>query len=239
VLNTTGTALTVGQVVYISGASGQRLTVALASGASEATSTNTVGFVAESIANNQEGFVRSSGLMEGLNTFAYNDGDPLYLSATTPGAWTNVRPTAPNHAVRLGYVVKKNQNDGHIYIAVNNGYELDEIHDVLITSPSAYQMLRRNAANTVWENIAGPTGAVVGTTDTQTLTSKTLSGAVNTFTNIPNSATTATALNTASAIVARDASGNFAAGTITAALSGNATTATTFLGRRFGARFAF
>jgi len=38
-----------------------------------------------------------------------------------------------------------------------------------------------------------------------------------------NSATT----NTASTIVARDGSGNFAAGTITAALSGNATTATT------------
>ena len=37
----------------------------------------------------------------------------------------------------------------------------------------------------------------------------------------------ATALNTPSTIVKRDGSGNFAAGTITAALSGNATTATT------------
>ena len=37
----------------------------------------------------------------------------------------------------------------------------------------------------------------------------------------------ATSTNTASKVVARDASGNFAAGTITAALSGNATTATT------------
>ncbi len=37
----------------------------------------------------------------------------------------------------------------------------------------------------------------------------------------------ATSANTASKVVARDASGNFAAGTITAALSGNATTATT------------
>ena len=44
---------------------------------------------------------------------------------------------------------------------------------------------------------------------------------------VSNSATTATDANTASAIVARDANGDFAAGTITAALSGNATTATT------------
>ena len=41
-----------------------------------------------------------------------------------------------------------------------------------------------------------------------------------------NLSTDATNLNTASTIVSRDASGNFSAGTITAALSGNATTAT-------------
>ena len=40
---------------------------------------------------------------------------------------------------------------------------------------------------------------------------------------VSNSATTAASANTASAIVARDASGNFAAGTITAALTGNVT----------------
>jgi hypothetical protein len=44
---------------------------------------------------------------------------------------------------------------------------------------------------------------------------------------VSNSATTATNANTASAIVARDASGNFSAGTITAGLTGNASTATT------------
>lgn len=47
--------------------------------------------------------------------------------------------------------------------------------------------------------------------------------AIGTAGKVANSATTATALNTASAIVARDASGNFAAGTITAALIGNVT----------------
>lgn len=50
---------------------------------------------------------------------------------------------------------------------------------------------------------------------------------ISTASKVANSATTATATNTNSAIVARDSSGNFAAGTITAALSGNATTATT------------
>jgi hypothetical protein len=52
-------------------------------------------------------------------------------------------------------------------------------------------------------------------------------GAFTASTSIPNSATTATSANTASAIVARDGSGNFSAGTITASLNGNASTATT------------
>jgi len=62
----------------------------------------------------------------------------------------------------------------------------------------------------------------VTTVDAATLTNKTISGSSNTLSNIPNSATTATSANTASAIVARDGSGNFTAGTITATLSGAA-----------------
>ena len=50
---------------------------------------------------------------------------------------------------------------------------------------------------------------------------------ISTAGKVANSATTATSTNTASAIVARDGSGNFSAGIITANVSGNATTATT------------
>jgi len=50
---------------------------------------------------------------------------------------------------------------------------------------------------------------------------------ITTAGKVANSATTATNANTANAIVARDGSGNFSAGTITANLAGNASTATT------------
>lgn len=63
---------------------------------------------------------------------------------------------------------------------------------------------------------------IVGTSGTQILTGKSISGATNTLSAIPNSATTATSSNTANTIVARDASGNFAAGTITGNVSGTA-----------------
>ncbi len=75
-----------------------------------------------------------------------------------------------------------------------------------------------------------PAERAVFTDVVQTLTNKTISGANNTLSNIPNSATTATSANTNSTIVARDASGNFSAGTITANLSGNATTSSSTTG---------
>jgi len=55
---------------------------------------------------------------------------------------------------------------------------------------------------------------------------------ISTAGQVSNSATTATSANTASAIVARDASGDFSAGTITAALTGNADTATALSSNR-------
>jgi len=83
---------------------------------------------------------------------------------------------------------------------------------------------------------ASPTWTTPATVNDGTLTMNVsgtgLSGS-QTFTANQSSAATftvtsnATNANTASTIVARDASGNFSAGTITAALSGNATTATT------------
>jgi hypothetical protein len=60
----------------------------------------------------------------------------------------------------------------------------------------------------------GATGAIVGTTNTQTLTGKTIDGTYNTLT-VLNAQTTAASANTASAIVARDASGNFSANLVT------------------------
>lgn len=80
-----------------------------------------------------------------------------------------------------------------------------------------------NTHENATSGVHGVTGSVVGTTDTQTLTNKSISGTANTITGIPNAATTATSANTPSAIVARDASGNFSAGTVTANLTGNVT----------------
>lgn len=152
IVNTTGATLTEGQVVYVNGAQGNRLTVALASASGEMTSTRTFGVVTENIANGAEGFVATSGLVRKLNTSAFAEGAVLWLS-TTAGAYTTTKAVAPNHLVLVGFVVRSHATVGSIFVHIANGYELDELHDVKITSVTQGDMLVRTALN-VWENKA-------------------------------------------------------------------------------------
>ena len=105
------------------------------------------------------------------------------------------------------------------------------------TTDDAFEILLTVADPTSDTTITLPNvnGTVVTTGDTGTVTNTMLAGSIadtklstiSTAGKVSNSATTATSANTTSAIVARDASGNFSAGTITGALTGNASTATT------------
>ena len=98
--------------------------------------------------------------------------------------------------------------------------------------------LTGNVTGNVTGTVSGNAGTVTNgiySTDTGTVTNTMLAGSIadsklstiSTAGKVSNSATTAASANTASAIVARDASGNFTAGTITAALTGNVTGNTT------------
>ena len=154
------------QVVRVSDAQGQRLAVQLAQGNNDANSTDTIGIVTETINDNQEGFVTTSGLVRNINTTGslqgetWIDGDVLYLSPTVAGRITKVKPTAPNHSVILGYVVYAHANNGKIFVKVDNGYEIGELHDVYVPTPSNNDGIFWNTANSRYQNntIAGALG---------------------------------------------------------------------------------
>ena len=130
VYNAEATTLAKGEVVYAFGASGQRVSVKRAVNTSDATSAQTFGIIAESIAAGAEGFCMVQGMVRGIDTSAYTQGDPIYLGATA-GQFTKTKPVAPNHLVYLGFVVKVNASSGEIFTRPQNGYEMDEIHDYL------------------------------------------------------------------------------------------------------------
>jgi hypothetical protein len=153
IYNQSGSAFSKGQVVRQDGSSGTRLKVVLALGTDDTNSATTIGLVAQSISDNSSGFIITSGLLRPIDTNAFNEGDTLWLSATTPGGLTNVRPTQPNHSVRIGYVIKKaGVADGIIYVDILNGFELEELHDVLVTTVANRDFLSYDSSTTVWRN---------------------------------------------------------------------------------------
>jgi hypothetical protein len=150
------------QAVKITGATGQRLSVDLAQADSDANSAATIGIVTETIAKNQQGFVTTSGAINEIDTTGslqsetWVDGDVLYLSPTTAGQITNVKPVAPNHLIVLGYVEYAHAIHGKIFVKVDNGYELDELHNVLISTPTNDQVLQFESSSNLWKNKTFP-----------------------------------------------------------------------------------
>lgn len=150
--NDSGVALTDGQIVYISGSQGNRVAVKLALATTDGTSAGTLGMVTEPIAIGAEGFITILGTVNGLDTSGLTAGAIIYLSPTVAGAYTTTKPVAPQHTVTLGYVERVHATVGSIYVKVDNGYELDELHNVLITSPTSGNTLIYDASVGVWKN---------------------------------------------------------------------------------------
>lgn len=164
VRNNSGATITKGTVVYINGAVGQLPTIAKALATSDATSAQTQGVVTSDITNNSNGYVTIVGLVTNLNTSSYSDGEQLYLSGVTAGAMTATKPYAPIHLVYVAVVVHAHPTQGKIQVKVQNGYELDELHNVSAQAPVNGQTIVFNSATNLWEkNTVSLTAGVNGT----------------------------------------------------------------------------
>lgn len=145
-----------GQAVYINGSDGTNITVGKADYTTEATSSKTLGLVVVSGANNFQGQVIAEGLLDNIDTSAANAaGDPVWLGANGNLIYGLVnKPYAPNHLVFIGIVTKKNASTGEIFVKIQNGFELDEIHDVDLISnpPTDGQVLTYDNGSGLWIN---------------------------------------------------------------------------------------
>ena len=151
--NNSGVTLTNGKIVALSssGTSSEEPAVRLANNKHDSTSANTLGFVSGNIAVNDTGWVILSGKIEKLNTSAFANGDIIYLDSIS-GEWTKTKPVAPYHLVYLGVVIKANAGNGAIFVKPQNGYELNEIHDVKLTSPINNDVLAYSDTQSLWKN---------------------------------------------------------------------------------------
>jgi len=167
VRNDNGTNLKVGQVVYVSGAVGNSglLLVKKADYTGETTSSKTFGIVGTAMdtTGNKDGYVYLYGLLQGINltdgdiageTFVEGDvGKALWLGAS--GKLLKAIPTGDaQHSVFVGYLESWQGNGSNcsIYVKVQNGYELGELHDVRLASKVNGDVLVWDSARGVWKN---------------------------------------------------------------------------------------
>ena len=152
-INKSGATITKGTIVYLKSTSSSSTypEVLKANATTEATSSKTIGAVFEDVANDATGYLVTSGEVRNLNTSAYVIGDKLWLS-TTDGLVTTTVPTQPNHAVFIGTVTRAQTVNGRILYAIQNGYELNELHNVLIATPLDNQVLTYETSSLLWKN---------------------------------------------------------------------------------------
>ena len=159
VRNNTASTITNGTVVYIKDSNGSHFNVEPALASTDATSAQTLGVMTEDITTTggtQVGYVTTNGIVRNIDLSYISGltaGDILYLDGTTAGRMTRTKPQAPIHIVYVGYCLSASGGgvNSTIFVKPQNGYELDEIHDVKITSLATDDIIQRTA-NNLWEN---------------------------------------------------------------------------------------
>jgi hypothetical protein len=174
VTNKTGALLTKGSIVYVSGGNGVHTQVTKALATSDATSARVLGWLSQDIANNADGLCMVEGYLDGVDTQGVTEGVQLYLSGTVAGAYQVTKPVAPIHLVYVGVCVKASAGNGRVYVKVQNGYELSELHDVLIVSPTNNQVLAYDSAASLWKNATNAPDGVTSITAVSPLTGGTI-----------------------------------------------------------------
>jgi hypothetical protein len=158
VFNKTGNVIPKFSVVYINGGQGDQPTINLAIGDGESGSSKTYGITAEAISNMASGTVIVAGALTGVNTDQFNptaptgdvNGSGLWLSPSVSGGVTLTKPSAPNHAVYVATIVRTHQNAGVVEVRVQNGFELQELHNVALNGTTNGQFLQYNSGSGLW-----------------------------------------------------------------------------------------
>jgi hypothetical protein len=198
VKNSSGSTISKGQVVYVTGADGTNALIGLASATADATSSKTLGIAANTMTNNAFGYVIENGQLSNIDTSAATAGSSVWLGATPGSLVFNTPPAEPDHAVYLGVVTKANPSTGEILVKVQNGYELDELHDVFVGGVSTALPLVYSSTSSGWVAQALTS---VGIADNAVVAAKIDAGAVGTAKLTSGAAA-------ASTVLTADGSGN-------------------------------
>jgi hypothetical protein len=165
--NNTGSDITEGQVLYINGQLGGRVTVALAQAVTAITTQTSICVATQDVISGEEGLATKRGLVRNLDTSSFSAGDILYVS-TTAGELTNTPPAKPNSLIGVALVTVVSASNGAIYVDAFPVPRISQLPDVSTVGVLDNDLLRYNATALCWEpgqesvlSVNGQTGVVV------------------------------------------------------------------------------
>lgn len=152
-------AITKGQVVMAVGSVGNSGVIlgSVAAGLGVNDGQYIMGIAAQSLSNNEFGYVTAFGLVEGIQTDGANygetwaDGTILWYDPTASGALSDTAPTAPNPKVLMAIVINANPANGSIFVRVTAGSVLGGTDgNVSLLNPINGEVITYNASTQVW-----------------------------------------------------------------------------------------
>ena len=143
IYNPLATTITNGTAVRLSGTHGDVPEVALAQSLAISGSVNLLnqilGLATHDIEAGTFGFITTQGLVRGLNTNAFNDGDTLFVGTGSAGVIQNSPPSAPYEIIPIGVCVKASPGaSGIVYVAVQEPIDFSDLSSVLVTGSYDY-----------------------------------------------------------------------------------------------------
>ena len=131
----TGTTITNGTAVRIIGAHGDIPEIERAQSVAVSGSVNELnqilGIATHDIEDNSIGYITTQGLVRGLNTNAFNDGDTLFVGTGSSGVLQNTSPRSPFEIIPIGVCVKASPGgSGIIYVAVQEPIDFSDLSSV-------------------------------------------------------------------------------------------------------------
>jgi hypothetical protein len=137
VFNDSGVVINNGQPVRIVGTHGDVPEVVLAQSIAVSGSVNLVnqvlGIATHTIEVGTFGYITTQGLVRGLNTNEFTDGDTLFLGTGSAGTLQKNAPVAPYEIIPIGQVVKASPGgSGIVYVAIQQPIDFSDLSSVLV-----------------------------------------------------------------------------------------------------------
>jgi hypothetical protein len=169
--NSNSVAIPKFRLVMFAGATGDTVKVSPAITNGSVPHEYMVGITAEVIPADGFGFVKTEGVLQNVNTAAYQLGTILWADPANPGLLTATKPEAPNLKLPIAAVTRVQQSSGRVLVRMTTGLTLSEIHDVQTNGKTDGDALVWDADNNRWTNAVvygEPTELSIGTVTTGT-----------------------------------------------------------------------